>query len=134
MYLSVHIFILISSKLIGIFLLIFIFQYNKEKQAAYIKYHYNSLSSRFQLRENVNSIRLLLPMIFAHFIIILTFMVTDLSYLYWEQGDKNRHQLFYKVKTVFKFRYIFTGIYELIISVIRRFSTIEHNYTTYNFT
>uniref|UniRef100_A0A914DJ09 Uncharacterized protein n=1 Tax=Acrobeloides nanus TaxID=290746 RepID=A0A914DJ09_9BILA len=78
-----------------VFLVVFltVYKVNKEKQIVYIKYHYNNLSSRFQLGENIKATRLLLPKTF----LLLITLVISFGHTYklnqWFKLSRNPYEI-----------------------------------------
>ncbi|CAD5221183.1 unnamed protein product [Bursaphelenchus okinawaensis] len=76
--LKTHWHILIMAVFQAVYIVIFssVVSLNKEKQTVYIKNHYNSLSPRFQIGENIKATRLLVHFTVVVFIAMLVIMGT----------------------------------------------------------
>ena len=74
-------------------------QVNKEKQEVYVKFHYSSLSHRFQIGENVKSVRLLLKLI-PQLALAISLLMFHAIWLHWrvtasaqEAGNSNNKNM-----------------------------------------
>ncbi|KAI1726270.1 serpentine type 7TM GPCR receptor class ab chemoreceptor domain-containing protein [Ditylenchus destructor] len=67
---------------------LFILMVNKERQEIYIRHHYNSLSSRFQIGENIKGVRLMIWFI-ASFLVAVALILVQTVYNWNISNEKN---------------------------------------------
>ncbi|VDM48200.1 unnamed protein product [Toxocara canis] len=77
-YLKANIVYIIAAFFEAIFLILYVLLYydNKARQVEYIRDHYDSFSSRFQINENIKSTRLLIPFNIAFLLLLMLTVFT----------------------------------------------------------
>ncbi|KHN75929.1 Serpentine receptor class alpha/beta-14 [Toxocara canis] len=114
-YLKANIVYIIAAFFEAIFLILYVLLYydNKARQVEYIRDHYDSFSSRFQINENIKSTRLLIPFNIAFLLLLMLTVFTASTHngdhsLQSDDTLKEMRNLFYPLfSIVFPLSYIY---------------------------